>query len=130
MQLLNQQVYSFLIILLIFNTSLMLSLPNHACRYELNKFLIAKAEAAGTKFYFGHSLDAKETSFDDNAVNGGGAVGSTLVFDVTVDGVTSKKYVNCACPVLACDGGGSRARFAMKEQGFTQYTETLLGSDT
>jgi len=99
-------------------------------RYELNKFLIAKAEAAGTKFYFGHSLDAKETSFDDNSVNGGGAVGSTLVFDVTVDGVTSKRYVNCACPVLACDGGGSRARFAMKEQGFTQYTETLLGSDT
>lgn len=98
-------------------------------RYELNKFLIAKAEKAGAKFYFGHSLDAKETSFGDNAVNGGEAVGSTLVFDVTVD-VTSKSYINCACPVLACDGGGSRARFAMKEQGFAEYTETLLGSDT
>lgn len=92
--------------------------------------MIAKAEKEGAKFYFGHSLDTKETSFGDSDVNGGNAVGSTLAFDVQVDGVSSKRYVHCACPVLACDGGGSRARFALKEQGFTQYTETLLGSDT
>lgn len=100
------------------------------CRYELNKFLIAKAEKEGAKFYFGHSLDAKETNFGDSDVNGGTAVGSTLVFDVQEDGVSSKRYVQCACPVLACDGGGSRARFSLKEQGFTKYTETLLGADT
>lgn len=98
-------------------------------RYDLNKFLIGKAEQAGAKFYFGHSLNATETDFLDNATNGGGDVGSTLCFDVTVDGAPSKRYVQCGCPVLACDGGGSRARYAMNTQGLTTFTETLLGSE-
>lgn len=100
-------------------------------RYDLNKFLIGKAEQAGAKFFFGHSLDAAGTDFSDNAVNGGGDVGSTLCFDVgsAAEGTAGKRYVHCACPVLACDGGGSRARHAMKSQDFTNFTETLLGSE-
>lgn len=99
-------------------------------RYELNKFLIGKAEQAGAKFYFGHGLVTQETSFSDNDVNGGGDVGSTLAFEVTeADGSKGKRYVHCACPVLACDGGGSRVRYAMREQGMTEFTETLLGSE-
>ena len=98
-------------------------------RYELNKFLIGKAEAAGARIYFGHGLDSEASVFSDNSVNEGGNVGSTLAFDVVVDGVKSKRYVQCRCPVLACDGGGSRVRYAMKNQGLTTFTETLLGSD-
>jgi kynurenine 3-monooxygenase len=100
------------------------------CRYELNKFLIGKAEEAGAKFYFGHSLVSTETDFGDNDVNKGGDVGSTLAFEVTeVDGTKTNRYVHCACPVFACDGGGSRARYALREKGLTEFTETLLNSD-
>lgn len=100
-------------------------------RYELNKFLIGKAEKAGAKFYFGHGLDTKETSFADNDANGGGDVGCTLAFEVVeADGSKGKRFVHCACPVLACDGGGSRARYAMKEAGMTEFTESMLGSET
>lgn len=99
-------------------------------RYELNKFLIAKAEQAGAKFYFGHGLLSSETNFGDNDTNKGGDVGSTLAFEVTeADGSKTKRFVHCACPVFACDGGGSRARYAMRDHGLTQFTETLLGSD-
>jgi hypothetical protein len=100
------------------------------CRYELNKFLIGKAEEAGAKFYFGHSLVSSETDFGDNDVNKGGDVGSTLAFEVTeADGSKTMRYVHCACPVFACDGGGSRARYALREKGLTEFTETLLNSD-
>lgn len=100
-------------------------------RYELNKFLIGKAEHAGAKFHFGHGLDSKETNFGDSDVNGGGDVGCTLAFDVTeADDTKTKRYVHCACPVFACDGGGSRARYAMRELGITEFTETLLGAET
>ncbi len=61
----------------------------------------------------------------------GGDVGGILAFDITLtDGTTSKKFVNCGCPIIACDGGGSRVRYAMKQQGFTNYTEQLLGKET
>jgi hypothetical protein len=30
--------------------------------------------------------------------------------------------------LLGCDGGGSRVRYAMKEQGHTTFSEALLGS--
>jgi hypothetical protein len=46
------------------------------------------------------------------------------------DGSKGKRFVHCACPVLACDGGGSRARYAMKEHGQTEFSETLLGVET
>jgi hypothetical protein len=96
----------------------------------LNKFLIGKAEEAGAKFYFGHSLVSTETDFGDNDVNKGGDVGSTLAFEVTeADGTKTMRYVHCACPVFACDGGGSRARYALREKGLTEFTETLLNSD-
>lgn len=93
----------------------------------MNKFLIQKSEEAGVKIYFGHALDVSETSFTDGAINAGGGVGSRLCFEVEENGTKSKRYVNCACPVLGCDGGGSRVRYAMKMQGLTDFTETLLG---
>lgn len=82
--------------------------------------------------YFGHALDSANCEFNDNDVNNGGDVGSVLAFDVTSsDGLETKSraFVKCACPILACDGGGSRVRAAMKEQGYTDSSEKLLGAE-
>lgn len=94
-------------------------------RYELNKFLIQKSESAGAKIYFGHELDADATHFAED----GGDVGATLTFKVNNDGVLSTKVVKCLCPVIACDGGGSRARYAMRNDGLLEFTESLLGTE-
>jgi 2-polyprenyl-6-methoxyphenol hydroxylase-like FAD-dependent oxidoreductase len=100
-------------------------------RYGLNKFLIGKAEEAGVKIHFGHCLETSETKFADSDDFCGGDVGSVLCFDVTaVDGTKSKRYVRCQCPVIGADGGGSRVRHAMRQQGLTEFTETLLGIET
>ena len=101
-------------------------------RFELNKFLINKATESGAKIYFGHSLDESSTTFaDDDNNNNGGDVGSTLVFNVRgEDDVTSRVVVACQCPVLACDGAGSRSRYAMRKDGLTEFTETMLGAET
>lgn len=98
-------------------------------RFELNKFLINKATEAGAKIYFGHSLDENLSSFaDDEHNNSGGDVGSTLAFSVRDDkGEESRVMVACMCPVVACDGAGSRARYAMRKDGLTEFTETMLG---
>jgi 2-polyprenyl-6-methoxyphenol hydroxylase-like FAD-dependent oxidoreductase len=95
-------------------------------RYELNKFLIQKAESAGAIIFFGHELDPNSTHFAAN----GGDVGSTLTFKVNnSDGTSTLKEVHCACPVIGCDGGGSRARYAMANEGLLQFTESLLGTE-
>mmetsp|Transcript_21348 Transcript_21348/g.30907 ORF Transcript_21348/g.30907 Transcript_21348/m.30907 type:complete len:455 (-) Transcript_21348:652-2016(-) len=98
-------------------------------RFELNKFLIQKAESAGAKIYFGHSLDSDSTDFSDGTCNGGGDVGCTLEFVAHRDGIESRVRVFCACPVVGCDGGGSRARYAMRNAGLTEFKETMLGTD-
>lgn len=101
-------------------------------RYELNKFLIGKAEESGVKIHFGHCIETSETKFASESNEEGEAnVGSFLCFDVTgADGTKSKRYVKCHCPVIGADGGGSRVRHAMRQQGMTEFTEVLLGIET
>lgn len=58
-------------------------------------------------------------------------MGSTLAFTVRDDsGVESRVIVACMCPVVACDGAGSRARYAMRKDGLTEFTETMLGDSS
>jgi kynurenine 3-monooxygenase len=107
---------------------------DHECnysisRYELNKFLIQKSESAGAKIYFGHELDADSTHFAGEGSGTEGDVGSVLRFKINNNGVTSTKEVRCFCPVIACDGGGSRARYAMRKDGLLEFTESLLGTE-
>lgn len=101
-------------------------------RYELNKFLIQKAEESGARLFFGHALDVDGTNFGSSSANGeGGDVGSVLAFEVMAGGgAKEKKFVRCSCPVLGCDGGGSRVRYAMRNQGLTEFSESLLGAET
>lgn len=83
--------------------------------------------------HFGHALDVDGTNFGSSSANGeGGDVGSVLAFDVTTGSgdAKEKKFLRCACPVLGCDGGGSRVRYAMRNQGLTEFSESLLGAET
>lgn len=99
-------------------------------RFELNKFLINKAADAGVKIYFGHALDESGTTFADDSNNRGYDVGSTLHFNVkSEDGAEKRVVVACHCPVIAADGAGSRARYSMRKDGLTEFTETMLGSE-
>ncbi|CAE7446941.1 kmo [Symbiodinium microadriaticum] len=95
-------------------------------RFELNKFLIQKAEEAGAELFFGHELVVDGTNFLDNENNNGIDVGCTLEFRLNGE----MKRVNCACPVFGCDGGGSRARYAMRAGGLCEFEESLLGTET
>lgn len=85
-------------------------------RLDLNKFLLNAAAEAGAELHFDHAL-VESSDFSDERT-----VGSCLHF-------RSRKgclKVNAECPVIACDGAGSRARYALKRCGLTDFTEDLL----
>merc|ERR1719230_382764 len=92
-------------------------------RIDLNKFLIDAAAKAGAEFHFDHNLS--ETSDFASA----GMVGSTLNF---TKGPPNKPEqlerfrLKAKCPVIACDGAGSRVRYALRRAGLTSFTEDLL----
>jgi len=92
-------------------------------RIDLNKFLIDLAVKEGAEFHFEHQLS--ETS----AFNSDGLVGSELHF---VQGARSQPdkhrrlRVRVHCPIVACDGAGSRVRYALKRAGHTSFTEDIL----
>jgi len=96
---------------------------NSVSRFELNKFLIELAHKSGATFHFNHLLS--ETS---NFVSGG-AMGSTLHFTKSNPdgaGEGERFRLKLDCPVVACDGAGSRARYALRRQGLTTFTEELI----
>jgi len=93
-------------------------------RFELNKYLIAKADAAGCKLLFGHQMTGcifppghddmvTQISFNVLDVKGGR----------TDAGVKSRLVATCDCPVLGADGAGSRLRYALRDAGFCSFTE-------
>ena len=85
-------------------------------RVELNKFLLNAAADAGAQLHFDHAL-VESSDFSDHR-----SVGSELHFR-TKDG---DLRVNAECPVIACDGAGSRARYALGRRGLTEFSEDLL----
>jgi kynurenine 3-monooxygenase len=89
-------------------------------RYELNAFLLDLAAREGAELYFDHILS--ETS----DFSGDGNMGCVLNFLHGSDQQKMRKRVKVHCPVIACDGAGSRARCALGHQGLTTYTENLL----
>mmetsp|Transcript_57131 Transcript_57131/g.99909 ORF Transcript_57131/g.99909 Transcript_57131/m.99909 type:complete len:577 (+) Transcript_57131:71-1801(+) len=92
-------------------------------RFELNKLLLEKAAEAGADLHFNYVLS--ETS----DFGGDEAVGCTLNFTREDPNAPGKKQciqVNAACPVIACDGAGSRIRYAMRHAGLTNFEEDLL----
>jgi len=85
-------------------------------RVELNKFLIDQAAKDGAVFHFDHNLS--ETS------NFGGTSLTGCVLNFAKDGKRFRAKVGC--PVIACDGGGSRVRYALRRAGLTEFTEDVL----
>jgi kynurenine 3-monooxygenase len=89
---------------------------NHSIsRYELNKFLINKAEKNGAKFIFNHTL--VDVNIDSHW--------STLTFEIKLNNTNISKILKCEGPVLACDGGGSKTREVLKRLGILVSTETI-----
>jgi len=92
-------------------------------RIDLNKFLIDAAAKEGAEFHFDHALS--ETS---DFVSGG-AIGSVLNFTQGPPSKPEKQKklrVRVHCPVIACDGGGSRVRYALRKAGVSSFTEDIL----
>ena len=92
-------------------------------RYELNKFLMGAAAELGTDIKFDHALS--ETSDFSTP----GPVGCVLHFTHGPPNKPAEQKqvrVKVGCPVIACDGAGSRARYAMRHAGLTTFSENLL----
>jgi len=90
-------------------------------RIDLNKFLLDAASNAGAELHFDHALS--ETSDFKTP----GATGCCLHFKQGAPGSEQKLLrVKVDCPVIACDGAGSRVRYAMRSAGLTNFTEDLL----
>ena len=85
-------------------------------RIELNKFLLNAAADAGAELHFDHAL-VESSDFKDHR-----DVGAELHFRTK----NGDLRVNAACPVIACDGAGSRARYALGRSGLTEFSEDLL----
>lgn len=91
-------------------------------RIDLNKFLINAAAEAGAEYYFNHGL-SESSEFK------GEGVGCCLHFRVgSFENPSEQKLIRVRtnCPVIACDGAGSRMRYALRRAGLTEFTEDLL----
>ena len=103
---------------------------NHSIsRYDLNRFLIQRAEDAGATLHFGHQIvDFKlgETSGGFPTlrfrVDGGGASGGAESTSAT------EKVFTCRGPVIAADGGGSAVRAALQALGVCSASREVLDS--
>ncbi|CAE8683239.1 unnamed protein product, partial [Polarella glacialis] len=90
-------------------------------RIELNKFLIDAAQRDGAELHFDHAMS--ESSDFGSAET----TGCTLNFRKGRLPAEQKLVrVNVTCPVIACDGAGSRIRYAMQRLGLTEFSEELL----
>ncbi|CAE7427368.1 kmo [Symbiodinium sp. CCMP2456] len=85
-------------------------------RLDLNKFLLNAAADAGAELHFDHGL------LESSDFLTGGSIGSCLHFKRG----TGFLKVHADCPVIACDGAGSRVRYALRRCGLTEFTEDLL----
>lgn len=85
-------------------------------RLDLNKFLLNAAADAGAELHFDHALLESSDFLTD------GSIGSCLHFKRGADFLK----VRADCPVIACDGAGSRVRYALRRCGLTEFTEDLL----
>ena len=89
---------------------------NHSIsRYDLNKFLISRAEAAGVALHFGHKLVNVDLSANTAKLN-------------FVDDGGREVAVTCAGPLVGADGAGSALRYALRDAGHCSFVEEKLES--
>jgi len=84
---------------------------NHSIsRYELNKFVIDKAEQQGVEFHFNHTLENLTVE------------GKWPVLEFTIGSSNVKKFVACKGPVIGSDGAGSLVRTSLQKLGHVDFT--------
>jgi len=117
---------------------------NHSIsRYELNKFLIAQAEAAGVQLHFGHRLvktdwSGEYATLTFMATGSAGAVpgaeertlGAAAEGGAGAGAEEEEREVvaQLSGPLIAADGAGSVVRRALADAGLTSFTSEMLGS--
>ena len=84
-------------------------------RYELNVYLLNKAEEAGAVVNFGHALT--------NVDFFGGSQTETVLEFQTGGREGPKHIVRVDGPVIGADGAGSRIRNALRDQGAIEYED-------
>jgi kynurenine 3-monooxygenase len=84
-------------------------------RYELNIYLMNRAEEAGATIHFGHALST--TDFFRLGPE-------EKVLRFALDGGKTKNVV-VRGPIIAADGAGSRVRYALRDAGVLDFTEDL-----
>lgn len=89
-------------------------------RLDLNKYLIDVAASEGAQFHFSHRL-CESSNFASE-----GLVGCELHFVKGSGTSTSRLRAKVLCPVIACDGAGSRARYALRRAGLTTFAEDII----
>lgn len=83
-------------------------------RYELNIYLMNRAEEAGVKLHFGHTL----ATSDFNGLRHN----DETVLRFAVEGGQEKKVIVNG-PVIGADGAGSRLRYHLRDAGVLDFTE-------
>lgn len=82
-------------------------------RIELNKFLLNAAAEAGAELHFDHALlESSDFTSDRSRLHFRNGQAAWIV--------------HAECPVIACDGAGSRVRYALRRSGLTEFSEDLL----
>lgn len=92
-------------------------------RLDLNKFLLDVAGREGADLHFNHALS------DTSDFTSPGMIGCKLHFCRSISDKPETREalrVSAACPVIACDGAGSRVRYALRRSGLTSFTEDVL----
>ena len=83
-------------------------------RYELDAHLLNAADKAGVHIEFDHQLSETSEVADSS---------SCVLHFFQGD---KHRRIQCNCPIIACDGAGSRTRLAMRHAGLTSFQSQLL----
>ena len=83
-------------------------------RYELNIYLMNRAEEAGAILHFGHNLQSTDMMSLQHA--------NESILRFTLDGGVEKKIV-VSGPIIGADGAGSKLRYQLRDAGILDFTE-------
>lgn len=83
-------------------------------RYQLNIYLMNRAEEAGCKLNFGHNLESTDFSSLRHS--------NETVLRFTHEGGAQTKVIVTG-PVLGADGAGSKLRYQLRDAGILDFTE-------
>lgn len=84
-------------------------------RYQLNIYLMNRAEEAGAVLHFGHNLLSTDLMSLQHS--------NETMLRFTLDNGKVDKKVVVTGPIIAADGAGSKMRYEMRDAGLLDFTE-------